>query len=101
MSFLGDVLTLNTPSRHDRERAWTQPLPQMHFYRFSLRACHTSHLLLSTEGELKDDFEIILGNDHNERSVVRDKEGHVCVHTIIVIDKNTQLTFLTIFFATG
>ena len=86
MLITGHILTVNTPSQHRSDRAWTQPLPGAFYYRFDLRACHNSYILLSTDSEWKEDYEIILGYDNNEKSVVRDRTGTVsllCLNFII------------------
>ena len=46
-------------------------------HQFMVRACHKAIVLLSTSSNTEYDYELILGDDSNEKSVLKDKDGQV------------------------
>ena len=68
---------MNTPSTNRRDMVWIQPRPDLHQYQFFLRACHKAHVMLSTAFDGHYDFELIIGDNHNDLSVLLDSKGEV------------------------
>jgi hypothetical protein len=68
-------MTLQTPALDGYERLWLQPQTQL--FVFGVRACHSVHIGFSVSEFHHLAYEVILGDQNNEVSVIRDYRSFV------------------------
>ena len=57
-----------------------QPRPDISMYKFDVRACQKAHLTLSADSRRNEmDYEIILGDENNEKVYIKDANGEVSI----------------------